>query len=88
MHDECFEPAMSQKIFSMGLDVETVSVYLLCCALADVNVSITKQALVNKWNGEPASLEDGLRELKGRSIVREADQSPSTFELLDDTHWI
>jgi hypothetical protein len=32
-------PAMRQKIFSMNLGVETVSLYLLCCAVADAGAS-------------------------------------------------
>ena len=35
MNNNSVGPAMSQKIFSMNLGVETVSLYLLCCAVAD-----------------------------------------------------
>lgn len=88
MSEDLFKPTMSQKIFSMDLNVETVSIYLLCCALADANVSIAKQALVAKWNGETASLDEGLRQLEGKCIIRETDRSSSIFELVEDTHWV
>ncbi len=87
MPDESFRPAMSQKIFSMGFDVETVSVYLLCCAVADANTSITRQVLTDKWNGKPASLDDGLRRLEERGILRVEDQSSPAYELVNDARW-
>ena len=40
MNHDSTKPALSQKIFSMDLDVETVSLYLLCCAVIDTGAAI------------------------------------------------
>ena len=57
---------MNQKIFSMNLDVETVSLYLLCCAVADTGQKITLSMLHEKWNGDQSALERELERLKKR----------------------
>ncbi len=62
-------PAMDQSIFNLGLSVETISVYLLACGLADAGKSVTTRNLTEFWNGTADSLEHGLRELEKRNIV-------------------
>ena len=64
---------MNQKIFTMNLGVEAVSLYLLCCAVADSGSAITKNALRDKWNGSPAALDRELDTLEKRGIVRRDD---------------
>jgi hypothetical protein len=63
-------PAMNQKIFTLGLPVETVSVYLMCCSLRDNDTTISTKNLSSIWNGAEASLFEGLKELEERSILR------------------
>jgi len=46
MNQHTRQPAMSQKIFNIGLSVETVSVYLLCCSLADADTVISTKSLL------------------------------------------
>lgn len=65
-------PAMNQKIFALGLPVETVSLYLLCCALADQGTAITEENLQQVWNDSPQRLSQSLAELAARRIVEPA----------------
>lgn len=90
MPDHPAGPAMRQRIFSMELDVETVSVYLLCCALADAGATITVDTLADKWNGDQASLERELKRLEQRKIIIQTDgegQSAPIFRMVDEKHW-
>ncbi|MBC2712256.1 MAG: hypothetical protein HGJ94_15120 [Desulfosarcina sp.] len=83
-------PAMSQKIFSMNLEVETVSLYLLCCAVADTGAAITRTTLQDKWNGSRASLERELRRLEEKNILcrddAEAEGYP-VYQMVGEKRW-
>ena len=63
-------PAMNQKIFDLGLSVETVSVYLLCCSFEDADTVISTKNLSGIWNSTKASLLEGLENLEKRNILR------------------
>lgn len=83
-------PAMSQKIFSMNLDVETVSLYLLCCAVADADATITRTTLQDKWNGSLTTLERELHRLEERNILCRDDkaaQGEPVFRMEDEKRW-
>jgi hypothetical protein len=83
-------PAMSQKIFSMNLDVETVSLYLLCCATADAGGAITPATLEEKWNGDAEALKKGLDRLEQRNILcRQGESGPAetAYLLTDEKNW-
>jgi DNA-binding transcriptional regulator GbsR (MarR family) len=60
---------MDQAIFNLGLPVETISVYLLACGLADAGKPVTTKNLTDIWNGTADSLDQGLRELEERNII-------------------
>lgn len=84
------QPAMSQRIFSLGLGVETVSLYLLCCAVADTGVAITEARLLDKWNGDRTSLERELQRLTARKIIARSQPSvhgEAEYCLLPERHW-
>ena len=61
--------SMNQEIFSTGLDVETISLYLLCCGLADSDTAISVKNLLPVWNSSEAALNNGLDELENRNIL-------------------
>jgi hypothetical protein len=63
-------PAMNQKIFTLGLSVETISVYLMCCNLRDNDTTISTKNLSSMWNGKETSLIQGLKDLEERNILR------------------
>ena len=60
---------MNQKIFNMGLPVETISVYLLCCSLADTGTPITTRNLMAIWNSTEKVLIDSLADLEKKNIL-------------------
>ncbi len=76
---------MEQKIFNLNLSVETVSVYLLCCALADIHVPITLEALRERWNAAPDDLLEGLATLEKMSIV--VCPAPGRYSLNKAAQW-
>ena len=90
MPDHSAEPAMSQKIFSLNLNVETVSLYLLCCAIADAGAPITVDSLMDKWNGDQDSLERELSVLEQKNIIRNtqaAVENAPIYQMLDEDQW-
>ncbi len=81
---------MNQKIFTMNLGVEAVSLYLLCCAVADSGSAITVNTLREKWNGSPDALEHALAHLEKRCIVRRDDasqQEAPSYLLTAEKYW-
>jgi len=73
MSVEPVAPAMDQKIFSLGLAVETISAYLLCCALADAGRPVTLTDLRTVWTATTAALDKALDDLARHAIVVPAD---------------
>jgi hypothetical protein len=61
---------MDQKIFEIGLPMEAVSLYLLCCGLADAETTVTNQNLMKIWNSTPEALSENLNILESRQIIR------------------
>ncbi len=70
MNDHDQTHAVNQKIFQMGLTMETVSVYLLCCGLAEAGAALSFKSLAEVWNGTPSQLRDGLKELETRNVLQ------------------
>jgi len=82
--------SMSQRIFAMDLPVEAVSLYLLCCALADAGTPITREALSDRWNGSDETLDREIASLEKRNVIgrNDADASaPASYRLMDDRTW-
>jgi hypothetical protein len=83
-------PAMSQKIFSMDLGVETISLYLLCCAVADAGAAVTQTTLQEKWNGNLTALEQALRQLEARNILGkdgEDTRGEPVYRIVEEKQW-
>ena len=90
MHSNSVGPAMKQKIFSMNLGVEAVSLYLLCCAVADAGAAVTLTTLQGKWNGNRTTLEQELRRLESRNILGkdgEDSQVEPVYRMMDEKKW-
>jgi len=81
---------MSQKIFKLGLSVETVSVYLMCCSLTDTDATISTKKLSEMWNSTRGSLLEALKDLETRNILRRiiSDRAGNTvYKLSDVKDW-
>jgi len=90
MNSQNQTPAMDQKIFKLGLPVETVSVYLICCSLADTDTMISTKKLSEMWNSTRASLLEGLKDLETRNILRRiiSDRAGNNvYKLSDVKNW-
>ena len=81
---------MNRKIFNMGFSVETISVYLLCCGLADADTKITTKNLLAIWNGSPEALYEGLCSLEKSNILLKIisdDEGNAVYNLRDVKEW-
>jgi hypothetical protein len=83
-------PTMSQRIFKLGLPVETVSAYLLCCGISDLGEPITKKRLLEVWNSSKEALEQGLQDLENRHIIQRIisdREEKSVYKIIDEKKW-
>ena len=90
MNSQNRTPVMNQKIFNLGLSVETVSVYLICCSLADTDTTISMSKLSEMWNSTRASLLEGLKDLETRNILRRIISDGAgniVYKLSDVKNW-
>ncbi|TES94347.1 MAG: hypothetical protein E3J94_00600 [Desulfobacteraceae bacterium] len=90
MNSQNRTPAMNQKIFNLGLSVETVSVYLTCCSLADIDTTVSTNKLSEMWNSTRASLLEGLKDLETRNILRRIISDGAgniVYKLSDVKNW-
>ena len=90
MNSQKKTPAMNQKIFKLELPVETVSVYLMCCSLADTDTTISTKKLSEMWNSTRASLLEGLKDLEERNILRKIisdGEEKNIYQLSDVKDW-
>jgi hypothetical protein len=82
--------AMNQKIFQMGLSTETVSLYLLCCSLAESGSTLSAKNLLEIWNASPEAMDTSFLELEDRGIVTKIisdGKSHHIYKLNDGDIW-
>lgn len=70
MASDPIHPTRSQKIFSLGLSIETVSLYLLCCGICDEGRRLSIKEIKPLWNASEKALESALEDLEKRNILR------------------
>ena len=90
MNSQNRTPAMNQKIFNLGLSVDTVSVYMICCSIADTDTTISTNKLSEMWNSTRASLLEGLKDLETRNILRRIISDGAgniVYKLSDVKNW-
>jgi hypothetical protein len=81
---------MNQKIFQMGLSTETVSLYLLCCGIADSGATLSTKKLLEIWNASPEAMNESFLELEDRGIVSRIISDGKThhiYKLTDEHDW-
>ncbi len=84
------KPAMNQKIFNIGLSIEAVSAYLICCSLADSDTTISIKNLLNIWTGIKEDLIEGLKNLEKRNILLKVisdGKENNIYKLIDSDNW-
>ncbi|HDI61253.1 MAG TPA: hypothetical protein ENF48_13040 [Desulfobacteraceae bacterium] len=77
---------MNQRIFKLGLAVETISAYLLCCALADEGRPLTRSGLLRVWTASPGALDRALSELIDAAILEPVDTEDG-YRILPASAW-
>ena len=92
MNSDPHTPSMSQKIFKIGLSVETVSAYLICCSLSDADAPISTKNIRGMWNSSESTLIESLERLEKRNILRRIISDSETdrndvYLLLDVDKW-
>lgn len=75
------QPAMNQKIFSLGLSTEAVSLYLLCCHLEDTMVEVSLTNIEGLWNGSSEDLEKAVAVLQKRRVLVRPASAPGAGDL-------
>lgn len=81
---------MDQKVFTIGLSIEAISIYLLCCSLADSDTTISSKNLLEIWTGTKEALVEGLKDLEKRNILLKviSDRKESNiYKLTDADTW-
>lgn len=78
---------MDQRIFEIGLPVETVSVYLLLTGLADADRPLTVETLRSAWNGSDDVLLQELSVLEKKGIVTVSDHTPVEYRVQPSPRW-
>lgn len=82
--------SMSQEIFSLGLDTETISLYLLCCGLVDIGDALTDRTIQGVWNGSNEAMRTALDNLLTHGIllkVVSGGDNQSAYQLMPENHW-
>lgn len=90
MNNHYKTPTMNQKIFDIGLSKETISLYLLCCGLVDVDQAITTKNLRNVWNGAEQVLRKSLESLEKRNVlfrIISDRQDNNAYRMTDVKQW-
>ncbi|MFH2045242.1 MAG: hypothetical protein ABIK92_08850 [Pseudomonadota bacterium] len=90
MNNDHTKPSMNQDIFNLGLSVETISVYLLCCGLTDQGAVVSTKNLLGVWNGSPEALYEGIKNLEERNILLKIisdGEDKNVFKLTDIKSW-
>lgn len=62
-------PTREQRIFNLGLGVEAVSLYLLCCGLADADQPLCLSTITPAWNMDHSALVANLDILLAQGIL-------------------
>jgi len=90
MHTHDKTKSMDQKIFNIGLPMETVSLYLLCCGLADAGSTISKKNILGIWNSSEEVLKDCLHTLEEKNIllrILSDGKEHDVYKLTDVEQW-
>lgn len=83
-------PSREQRIFNIGLGVEAVSLYLLCCGLTDAGQPLSLDTITPAWNLDRTALIANLDVLIRRGILAadgKPDDGATRFELRPANSW-
>ena len=82
--------AMDQKIFTLGLPTEAISLYLLCCSLADKQMPISVETMAGMWNSSREALQASLNQLEAGNILHKGEtnrEGGPIYRLTNPENW-
>ncbi len=81
---------MCQQIFELGLDTQTISVYLMCTGLADSETRLYYNTLKGLWTEGESSLDTAISVLLNRNILKvmAGGNGDREFQLSDPASWV
>jgi hypothetical protein len=83
-------PTREQEIFNLGLEVEAVSLYLLCCGLVDADRPLNLDSITPAWNLDHPALVSNLGVLVRHGILAadgDLSNAATRFQLKPSTQW-
>jgi hypothetical protein len=83
-------PTREQAIFNLGLEVEGVSLYLLCCGLVDAGQPLNLGSIAPTWNLDQAALVTNLGKLVRHGILSadgDLTDVKTRFKLRPSNQW-
>jgi hypothetical protein len=83
-------PTREQAIFNLGLRVEAVSLYLLCCGLVDAGQPLSLASIAPSWNLDQTTLINNLGVLVQHGILAadgDLANAATRFRLQPSTQW-
>ena len=83
-------PTREQAIFNLGLDVEAVSLYLLCCGLVDAGQPLRLDSIAPAWNLDRSGLVSNLETLVQCGILAadgDLTGEATQFQLKPSSQW-
>ncbi len=81
---------MDQKIFSAGLSVEAISLYLLCCGLADGGETVSSKNITSTWNSSPEALIQAYEDLENANVLKKIlsdREGIDIYRVMDSHKW-
>jgi len=69
---------MDRNIFNLHLSTEVTSAYILVASLIEQNVRPTLEEIRGRWNATYDELDDALRELLHRRIIKVQTEEKNT----------
>jgi hypothetical protein len=83
-------PTREQAIFNLGLEVEVVSLYLLCCGLVDAGQPLNLGSISSAWNLGQTALVTNLGILVRHGILAadgDLTDAKTRFKLRPSDQW-
>jgi len=81
---------MDRRIFTLGLSVPAVSLYILCATLVDQGRTVSRKNVLPTWNSSEEDLDAAFSELEKRGVVRRilSDLAGNdVFRVMDSGEW-
>lgn len=90
MESPHLQPTRDPKIFTLGLDVKAVSLYLLCCGLVDAEQPLSLTSIAPTWTLDRPALVANLSVLMRHGILAadgHVEDEATRYQLRPSAGW-